>query len=158
MNLRHQLTSAKPECTDLPQESEELSKTALKERYNSAVKTYKQVRGKAANLRHQLLKDLLAKYKHDDDPKTKEASAEKARIVWRTIQGEQCREMFKTIGNAVKPKNFGGVQRLLMARHKDATQPSGTPTKLLRTCKEEDIVWGHVISREDIEHCLLQFN
>lgn len=117
-NLRHQLTSVNSGYTELPEESKSLSETELKQRYNAAVKHYKRTRSKAANHGHQLLEDLLPTYKTDDDPNTKEESLErKTRIVHRTMMGDT----FKTIGSAVKPKWFSGVQCILLARKQDDT-------------------------------------
>lgn len=140
-NLHHQLLSAESDYKDLPEERNELSETTLKKRYNKTVAHYKKVCSKPANFRHQLLEALLGQYEHDEDPHTKDKSKEKAQIVQRTIQGGQCQDTFKSIGNTMTPKSFRGVQRLLLAQHNDEMDPVENPTELLRTTKEEDIVW-----------------
>lgn len=72
---------------------------------------------------------------------------------------EKCCDMFKTIGNAVKPTATSGVQRVLLAGKKGEDHPAPiNQTEFLGVTKATDIVRDHVIDWAEIEKRLLEFN
>ena len=126
--------------------------------FNAATKALTKCQDNAEGHRIQNQYDLLAQYESDKDPATKEESNRKAVIVRRNIQGEETRGFFNNINNVVKPRASGGVQKLLVPRHKSANAPPDDIHALLRDTPEKDLVWEHIADADAMEKYLLKYN
>jgi hypothetical protein len=89
-----------------------------------------------------------------------EESKRMIKIIERNIQGETTRSMFQSIGNVVKPRISGGVNKILIPRHKSSTgkTPPEKIREVMRDNNEKDLAWDHIADEEDMERYLLLYN
>lgn len=71
-----------------------------------ATKTLHEMQKGSTELRFKTYQDLLALYKDDNDPNTREESNRKAKIVKRTIRTERIRHMFRNIRTRIKGAKY----------------------------------------------------
>ena len=112
--------------------------------------------------RFKNLEELLAESESDNDPLIQEESARKANIVCNTIRTEKIRTMFWKIGHAVKPKQSGGMTKVLIP-HPPNPDPEKdtdlTPRQVLDSgIDEKALSWEHVTDAGAIERYLLDYN
>jgi hypothetical protein len=144
-----------------PLREEELTIEEIRIHYNAATTALMKCPANAEGHRIQCQYDLLTKYESDGDPATQEESKQKAGIVKRNMQGKESRGFFHNIGSVVKPRASGGVQKLLVPRHKKSESPRPPPEAiraLLRDTHEKDLVWEHIANVEDMNKDLLVYN
>ena len=91
----------------------------IRQEISQACAHLRKVRATHLESRFKNLDELLTEYESDDDPLTQEESARKANIVSNTIRTEKIRTMLRKIGHAVKPKQSGGIAKVLIPHHPD---------------------------------------
>ena len=143
-----------------PLRDEELTIAEVRVHYNAATKELSKVQLNAEEYRIQNQYDQLAVLEADRNPATMEESHRMVKIIERNIQGETTRNMFQSIGNVVKPRPSGGVQKVLIPKHKDSSETT-KPEQIrdvLRDHPEKDLVWEHVADADEMEKYLLHYN
>jgi hypothetical protein len=135
-----------------------LTTSAVKAHLLAAGKHLKTCQRNSSELRFSSYIDLLAVYDNDTNPDTHKESNRRAKVVRTTIRSEQCRSMYQSIKRVVKPETFGGINRILAPRHRQAQEPTTNVPTLLATVAEEDIIWDSLLDRETIERNLLRYN
>jgi hypothetical protein len=66
--------------------------------------------------------------------------------------------MHSNIRNTVKPTPYGGINRILVPRHKDMQQYPTNFQEFLATTEEHDIQWDTILDKTSIDLNLLRFN
>ena len=143
-----------------PKKDEELSIDEIRTHYNAATKALTKAQLNADEHRIQSQYDQLAELEADRNPDTMEESKRMIKIIERNIQGETTRSMFQSIGNVVKPRISGGVNKILIPRHKSSTgkTPPEKIREVMRDNNEKDLAWDHIADEEDMERYLLLYN
>ncbi|KAI2511593.1 hypothetical protein MHU86_2847 [Fragilaria crotonensis] len=142
----------------LPLRHVALSLAQVTTHLNEAATVLRQRQKASVELRFSSYNDLLATYEADKNPSTTTASAKKAAAVRNTIRSENCRLMYHNIRSVVKPTASGGLQKLMIPRHKDQSEYPIDFQQALATMDPDDIIWDTVLDKETIEHNLLRYN
>ncbi|KAI2499411.1 hypothetical protein MHU86_15056 [Fragilaria crotonensis] len=129
---------------------------------NSAQKHLRECQRRAGDIRFKSYLDLLATYVNDGDTHTQKDSLRKAKIVQNTIKSERTKVMYANIRRVVKPEQHGGLNRVLVPRHRRHTESNAElPADyqhFLATTDPEDIIWDTLLDKASIEENLLRYN
>ena len=143
-----------------PHLNDTLSVTSIRRYFNNATSTFRKCQRSAHDLRMLSYDNLLNRYEQDKNPLTSAESKSKAKIVRRTIQTESTRSLFANLRHQLKPSDFSQLSKILIPRHKDLPPtPIGSDIhQILEDNDPTDLIWDTVVSKEDMERHLLNFN
>ncbi len=143
-----------------PHLNDTLSATLIRRYFNKATSTFRKCQRSAHDLRMLSYDDLLDRYEQDENPLTSAESKSKAKIVRRTIQTESTRSVLANLRHQLKPSDFSQLSKILIPRHKDSPPtPIGSDFhQILEDNDPTDLIWDTVVSKEDMEKHLLNFN
>ena len=155
--MQQQITAHEPTFR-IPFLGDHVSTENIKINLNKSERHMKQCQKDSHGLRYRCYQDLLATYESDNNPETHKESKRKSNIVKNTIKSEQCKAMHSNIRNTVKPTPYGGINRILVPRHKDMQQYPTNFQEFLATTEEHDIQWDTILDKTSIDLNLLRFN
>ena len=142
----------------LPKKDITLSLDEIRQHLKAATTNLLQKQKDSEILRYKSYLDLLAVYESDTNHCTQKESQRKATIVRNTIKSEQTRAMYRNIRQVLKPEQTGGLTKLQIPRHKDASTYPDDFQKLLSETAADDIIWDTVLDKESIHSNLLKYN
>ena len=144
----------------LPSKDTRLSLETIRTHLNQATKTFRKIQASSTDHRMKSYHDLLANYDADINPTTKKESKRKAKVVNRTILSEGCRRIYGAIRNIMKPSEFSALAKVKVPRPVDDLLPTppGEVHSVLASNLPKNLIWDTVISQDEIENRLLQFN
>ena len=140
--------------------ADDMDDVEIRQEISQACAELRKIRATHLESRFKNLDELLTEYESDNDPLTQEASARKANIVRNTIRTEKTRTMFRKIGHAVKPKQSGGIAKVLIPHHPDPEKDAElTPSQVMDSgVNVKALSWEHVTDAGAMERHLLDYN
>lgn len=113
-------------------------------------------------MRLKCYEDLIVMYETDNNPATMTVSRNKARIVWRTIDGETVRNIFREIRRTVKPFTASSLSKILVplgsSTFDQQDDEASSAYHILRNRDPSELLWDTVIDRSQMESHLLKYN
>ena len=143
----------------LPDRNRRLEIHEVRLQLSSANKMLRQIQKNATQSRTNSYEELLAKYAADNNPNTKQESQRRARIVSRTIRGEEGKQLFGKLRQVMTPSEYSSLSQIQVPRRVDntaITEP-GQVHQILQADPEQ-LVWDTIVTKEDIEAHILSFN
>ena len=145
----------------LPEKGCTLPLASIRIHLNAASKYLKKVQKQATSHRQQSFQELLETYEADENPKTRNESKRRAKIVQRTITSESCRRLFNNMRSITKPGEYGPLNTIKVPRAAHAKEGSTQPGEvhsILREVEPAELMWDTIITREEMENHLVHFN
>lgn len=142
----------------LPFLGQNLSIEQIRSHLNTANRSFRKLQKHSVPLRLRTYQDLLDTYNDDDNPVTKGESKRKAKIVQKTLSGENIRHAFGNIRQVVRPTEQSGISRVLVPSNTSLDSDHLSSYRITQDTPNEDILWTTVVTREQIDRHLLQYN
>lgn len=125
---------------------------------NQATREFRRCQKHSIPLRLRTYQELLETYQDDDNPTTKGESRRKAKIIQTTIAGESLRHVFSNLRQVVRPSVQSGISKVMVPSNTSMTSSIESAYRITQDTSSDDILWETVVTREDIDRHLLQYN
>lgn len=125
---------------------------------NQANRAFRQIQKQSVPLRLQTYQELLETYQEDTNPATKAESRRKAKIVQTTITGERLCHVFFNIRQVVRPSEQSGLSKVIVPSNTSFDSDTHSAYQIIQDTPSEDILWETIVTREEIDRHLLQYN
>ena len=143
----------------LPLLGTRLSTDQVRQELSKASNSFRKLQQQSGPLRLKCYEDLLEVYQDDTNPATKAESRRKAKVVMNTISGETTRRVFNNIRRIVKPSETSSLSKVLIPPASLSSESDEYSSyNILQTNDPSNILWETVVSRDELERHILQYN